>query len=92
MACAGCRLGDMHRSCYTYRLKCERLTHIGMFLVFFFGIITIGAHHSVASMIDAMISGCCNSSSPVLSLSQYANGIERSVMTQNGLASLVKDM
>ena len=61
-----------------------------MFSVFFFGVTTIGAHHSVASIIGAIMFCCCNNSSSVLSLSQYANGIEHGVLMQNGLASSVR--
>ena len=85
-------LGDMYCSHCTYRFKCERSTHIWMFSVFFFGVTTIGAHHSVAYVIGAMISCTCNSSSSALSLSRYANGIERGVLTQNGLGSSVREM
>ena len=77
MASAG--VGDMYCSCCTYRFKCERCTHMQMFSVFFFGITTMGAYHSVASIIGVILFCCCNSSSSVLSvlsLLQNANGIQ----------------
>ena len=90
MAYAG--LGDRYCSRCTYRFKCERSMHKRMILLFFFHVTTIGAHHCVGSVIGTMISCCCNNSSSALSLSRYANGIERGVLMQNGLASWVRDM
>ena len=59
---------------------------------FCFGVTTMRTHHSVASIIGAIMFCCCNSYISVLSLSQYTeiNGIEHSVLTQNGLASWVR--
>ena len=86
-AMASVGVGDMY--CYhcMYQFKCERSTHMWMFSVFFFRVTTMGTHHSIASVIGAIMFCCCNSSSSVLSLSRYANDIEHGVLTQNGLAS-----
>ena len=50
----------------------------------------MGAHHSVASVIGAVMFYGCKSSSSVLSLSWYANGTDCGVLAQNGLASWVR--
>lgn len=52
----------------------------------------MGAQHSVASVTGAIIFSLSNTSSSVLSLSRYMNGIVRGVPTQKGLASAVSDM
>ena len=50
------------------------------------------AHHSVTSVTGAMMFCCYRRSSSALSLSRKANGMERGVETQKGLASLVNEM
>ena len=59
---------------------------------FFLGVTTIGAHHSVASVISVTMFCLCNNSSSALSLSRYMNGIERGVFTQKGLALSVSEI
>ena len=56
------------------------------------GATTMGEHHSVGSVTGAMTPWSCRWSSSALSLSQKANGTVLGVLTQNGLASLVKVM
>ena len=58
----------------------------------FFGVTTMGAHHSVTFVTGAIIFCLSNTSSSVLSLSCYMNGIIRGVPTQKGLAFSVSDM
>ena len=64
-----CKVGNIYHSCCTHRFKCKRSKHMWMFLVFFFEVTSIGAHHSVASMIGAIMFCCCNSYSSALCLS-----------------------
>ena len=58
----------------------------------FFGVMTIGAHHSVGSVTEEMTPWLCSKSSSALSLSQYANGTARGVLTQKGSALSAKHM
>ena len=76
----------------TNQLRCERSTHILIQSVFFFRVTTIGAHHSVAAVTGAIM--CWNSkrSSSAFNLSLYVNGIDRGVLTRNGLTSSVREM
>ena len=55
LAMASAGVGDMYRSHCTYRFKCERSPQMRMFSVFFFGVTTMGAHHSIASVIGAIM-------------------------------------
>ena len=52
---------------------------------FFLGVTTIVAHHSVASVIGAMMFCFCRSSSSAFSFSWYAKGMVRGVLTWDGL-------
>ena len=63
-----------------------------MFSEPFFGVTTMGAHHSVASVTGAIIFCLSNTSSSVLSLSWYLNGILCGVPMQKGLASAKSDV
>ena len=60
--------------------------------VFFFGVTTIGAHQTVASVTVAVTFCAINKSSSDFSFSQYAMGIDRGVLIQNGRASGFKYM
>ena len=53
---------------------------------------TIDVHHSVGSVTRAVMPLLWSRSNSALSLSRYANGTDRGVSTQNGLASLVRAM
>ena len=59
---------------------------------FFFGVTTIGAHRSVASVTGAMIPWLVSRSISFFSLSLFAKGIERGVVTQKGRAFLPRDI
>ena len=58
----------------------------------FFGVTTIGAHHSVGCVTGMMMPCSCRVVSSARSLSRYAKGICLGVFTQKGLASLVRMM
>ena len=88
--CAG--VSDWYRSWRTYRFRCERSTQRRILSVFFLGVTTIGADHSVGWVTGVMMPCACRCSSLALSLTQYAKGTERGVLMQNGLASEVSVM
>ena len=52
-AAAGVTEGYLSR--FTYLFNLDRSTHMRIFSEFFFGVTTIGAHHSVGSVTGAMI-------------------------------------
>ena len=72
-------VADWYLSRFTYLFRWERSTHILILLVPFFGVTTMGAHHSVGSVTGVMIPCSCNRSNSVFSLSQKANRIARGV-------------
>ena len=82
--------GDWYRSRFTYRLRCDRSTHMRMSSVPFFGATTMGAHHSVGY--DTGVIMPCSSKlwSSAFSFSLYAYGMVLGVLTQNGLASSMR--
>ena len=86
-ATAWAGVDDWYCSHLTNRLRCERSTHILIQSVFFFGVTTIGAHHSVAAVTGAIMCWDSKRSSSTFNLSLYANGIDRGVLTWNGLTS-----
>ena len=91
-ATAWAGVGDSYLSHLTYLFKRERSTHIRMPSVSFLGVTTIGAHHSVGSVTGSMMPCVWSTISSALSLSRYANGTDRGVLMQKGLASSVSDM
>ena len=85
-------MADWYLSRFTNLFRRERSTHILIFSVPFLGVTTIGAHHSVGSVMGAITPCSCNRSNSAFSLSRKANGIVRGVWTQNGWASFVSAM
>ena len=94
LATAWAGVDDWYLSHLTYLFKQDRSTHIQMSSESFLGVTTIGAHahHSVGSVTGEMTPWLCSKSSSALSLSRYANGTARGMLTQNGWALPVKDM
>ena len=66
--------------------------HILILSVSFWGITTIGTHHSVASVMGAMIPCSCNNSSSAFNMSLYAKGTVWGAFTQKGTALSVSVM
>ena len=76
-ATASAGVGDWYLSRLTYLFKRDRSTHIRMPSVSFFGVTTIGAHHSVGSVTGSMMPCVWSTVSIALCLSWYANATDR---------------
>ena len=84
-------VANWYRSCLTYRLRCDRSTHIRM-SVPFLGATAMGAHHSVGY--DTGVITPCSSKlwSSAYSFSLYAYGIVLGVLMQNDFVSSARAM
>ena len=77
---------------FTYLFNWDRSTHKRYAFAVLLGVMTMGAHHSMASVTFSMIPCCSSNSNSDFNLSRYAKGMDLGVLTQKGTASSVSEM